>query len=41
MLSRITKLVVSGVMVVTLGVITAVAFTKTATIKVEGMKCAK
>ena len=41
MLSRITKLVVSGVLVVTLGVITAAAFTKTATIKVEGMKCAK
>ncbi|HEX7331758.1 MAG TPA: heavy-metal-associated domain-containing protein [Pyrinomonadaceae bacterium] len=41
MLSRITKLVVSGVMVVTLGVITAAAFTKTATIKVDGMKCAK
>lgn len=28
-------------MVMTLGVITAVAFTKTATIKVEGMKCSK
>jgi copper chaperone CopZ len=28
-------------MVVTFGVITAAAFTKTATIKVEGMKCAK
>jgi copper chaperone CopZ len=28
-------------MVITLGVITAAAFTKTATIKVEGMKCAK
>ena len=41
MLKRITKLVVSGVMVVTLGVITAAAFTKTVTIKVEGMKCAK
>ena len=41
MLSRITKLVVSGILVVTLGVITAAAFTKTATIKVEGMKCAK
>jgi copper chaperone len=41
MLRRITKLVVSGVMVVTLGVITAAAFTKTVTIKVEGMKCAK
>ena len=41
MLNRITKLVVSAVLVVTLGVITAAAFTKTATIKVEGMKCAK
>ena len=41
MLSRITKLVVSGVLVVTLGVITAAAFTKTVTIKVEGMKCSK
>jgi len=28
-------------MVITLGVITAAAFTKTATIKVEGMKCSK
>lgn len=41
MLSRITSLVVSVVFVLTLGVITAVAFTKTVTIKVEGMKCAK
>jgi copper chaperone CopZ len=41
MLSRITSLVVSGVLVLTLGVITAAAFTKTVTIKVEGMKCAK
>ena len=41
MLSRITNLVVSGVLVVTLGVITAAAFTKTVTIRVEGMKCAK
>ena len=41
MLRRITTLVVSGVMVVTLGVITAAAFTKTVTIKVAGMKCAK
>ena len=41
MRSRITKLVVSGVMVVTLGVMTAAAFTKTVTIRVEGMKCAK
>ena len=41
MVSRITKLVVSGVLVVTLGVITASAFTKTVTIKVDGMMCAK
>ena len=41
MQSRITSLVVSAVMVVTLGVITAAAFTKTVTIRVEGMKCAK
>ena len=41
MLSRITSLVVGGVMVLTLGVITAAAFTKTFTIKVEGMKCPK
>ena len=41
MLSRIIKLVGTGVLVVTLGVITASAFTKTVTIKVEGMKCAK
>ena len=41
MLSRIIKLVGTGVLVVTLGVITAAAFTKTVTIKVEGMKCAK
>jgi copper chaperone CopZ len=41
MLNRITSLVVSGVMVLTLGVITAAAFTKTVTIKVDGMKCAK
>jgi copper chaperone CopZ len=38
---RITKLVLSGVMLVTLGVMTAAAFTKTVTIRVEGMKCAK
>ena len=38
---RITKLVVSVVMVLTLGVITASALTKTVTIKVDGMKCAK
>lgn len=41
MLTRFTNLVISGVLVLTLGVITAVAFTKTVTIKVEGMKCAK
>lgn len=41
MVSRITSLVVTGVLVLTLGVITAAAFTKTVTIKVEGMKCAK
>ena len=41
MLSRITKLVVTGVLVLTVGVMTAAAFTKTVTIKVEGMKCAK
>ena len=41
MLSRITSLVVSSVLVLTLGVITAAAFTKTVTIKVDGMKCAK
>ena len=41
MLSRIRSLVVSGVLIVTLGVITAAAFTKTVTIKVEGMMCAK
>jgi len=41
MLSRITNLVVCGVLVLTVGVITAAAFTKTVTIKVEGMMCAK
>jgi copper chaperone CopZ len=41
MRSRITNLVVSGVLVLTLGVITAAAFTKTVTIRVEGMKCPK
>lgn len=41
MRSRITNLVVSGVLVLTLGLITASAFTKTVTIRVEGMKCAK
>ena len=41
MRNRITKLVVSGVLVLTLGVITAMAFTKTVTIKVDGMMCEK
>ena len=41
MQSRITKLVVSAVLALTLGVITASAFTKTVTIRVEGMKCGK
>ena len=41
MRSRITNLVVSAVLVITLGVITAAAFTKTVTIRVEGMKCEK
>ena len=41
MLKRITSLVVGGVLVLALGVITAMAVTKTVTIKVEGMKCAK
>lgn len=41
MRNRITSLVVSTILVMTLGVITAAAFTKTVTIKVEGMKCAK
>ena len=41
MRNRITNLVVSSVLVMTLGVITAAAFTKTVTIKVEGMKCGK
>jgi copper chaperone CopZ len=41
MLSRITKLAVTAVLVVTFGVITAAAFTKTVTIRVEGMKCEK
>ena len=41
MRSRITNLFIGGVLVLTLGVITAAAFTKTVTIKVEGMKCAK
>jgi len=41
MRSRITNLIVSSVLVLTFGVITAAAFTKTVTIKVEGMKCEK
>src|ERR1051325_1102075 len=41
MLSRITKYVVGVVLVVTLGVMTAAAFTKTVTIKVDGMMCEK
>ena len=41
MRSRITNLFISGVLVLTFGVITAAAFTKTVTIKVEGMKCEK
>jgi copper chaperone CopZ len=41
MLSRIISLVVGLVMVLALGVMTAAAFTKTVTIKVDGMKCAK
>ena len=41
MLSRITKFVAGVVLVITLAVITAAAFTKTVTIKVDGMKCAK
>ena len=41
MLKRITSLAVGGVLVLALGVITAAAFTKTVTIKVEGMKCSK
>jgi copper chaperone len=41
MRSRITNLVVSSVLVMTLGVITAAAFTKTVTIKIEGMMCSK
>jgi len=39
--NRIISLVVGTVMVMALCVITAAAFTKTVTIKVEGMKCAK
>jgi copper chaperone CopZ len=41
MLNRITSLFVGVVLVLTLGVMTAAAFTKTVTIKVAGMKCAK
>lgn len=41
MLSRITSLVVTAVFVLTLGLVSAVAATKTVTIKVKGMKCAK
>ena len=41
MLNRITSLFVGAVLVLTLGMITAQAFTKTVTIKVEGMKCEK
>ena len=41
MLRRITSLVVTGVFVLTLGLVTAVAATKTVTIKVKGMKYAK
>lgn len=38
---KITSLMVGVVMVLALGVMTAAAFTKTVTIKVEGMKCEK
>ena len=41
MRNRIISLVVTSVMVLTLGMITAAAFTKTVTIKVDGMKCEK
>ncbi len=41
MRNRIISLVVGSVMVMALCVMTAAAFTKTVTIKVEGMKCAK
>ena len=41
MLSRITNLVLGAVLVLAVGVITAAAFTKTATIKVDGMMCSK
>jgi len=39
--NRIISLVVGTVMVMALCVMTAAAFTKTVTIKVEGMKCEK
>jgi len=41
MRGRITSLVVSAAMVMTFGVMTAAAFTKTVTIRVQGMKCEK
>ena len=41
MLNRITNFAVSAVLVLTLGLISASAATKTVTIRVEGMKCAK
>jgi copper chaperone len=41
MLNRIAKFVAGVALVVTLGVITAAAVTKTVTIRVEGMKCSK
>ena len=41
MLRRITSLVLGSVLVLTLCVMTAAAFTKTVTIRVEGMKCSK
>ena len=41
MRNRIISLAVSSVMVMALCAITAAAFTKTVTIKVEGMKCSK
>ena len=41
MRNRIVSLIASSALVMTFFVITAAAFTKTVTIKVEGMKCAK
>jgi copper chaperone CopZ len=41
MLNRITNFAVSAVLVLTMGLISASAATKTVTIRVEGMKCAK